>query len=856
MKRMLMVLAAVLGFALGAQARIVHTPAAAFAQHYTEGSFPISDANGGKWSVLLLTHPGDVTGLFLTKPQTGSAAGVLGYSKDANNRPPYVCVNSNSGSVDESTLASTTIYPGELICHPLSRSRSDPCYAVLRFEVPRSGRYSLRALFRSLNPGYNENSRKVDVAVLLDGSYLLHREIVRPGDGTTLVSLEPYAFESVYLAKGQRLDVAVGPGLTEDFYACDATGLQLEICEEEVDPDIAAETAFDIAKSFWKATSEPTVPFADASGAGSWGVYYAQTPKFGAQTALNEWSCVEAGRVWQSKTSNRFPVVGVVNPEDGLSYEQNTLGTPYYYDVAPGEFYLQPNDVANSTVRFAFAVPEAGSYLVTYVLRDISKAATKEETQGVNARILADGALLADCHVSLEKDAPFAFGQECTLPLAAGAEIELLVDNNGHHGNDGTAGSFTIRKLTGTTHSEGFRAGPVLTACVNGTYEIPYYDSDGGSWSVGFSQTASSDFVPAASKTSSAKLKGWQNNGQAGSSLHQSLPAIFANAAGATVSGGSDAWVDANQMLLPCEFLVHPSDNGICGVVKFVAPSDGLYSADVLARDIKAAAEGGITSGHGVDCHLFVNGFFAQTARTCCDSRQTFCWATLHPSELYVKQGDSIELRICTPADRNPRTTNSDATGIQETIWEKGQPEGVVVSYDLNANGPVLTATGRIGWKGHPWTKLKPSAGGLAASLPRDDSRVRRKTGFAICRAEGSGFFPSGGIVSSGASDAYAFTFDQLQPGATYTLLLYGGATDASSSVLPAFTVGGQTVSPTLSWSRPYGKEIAVAVVTADANGRIEGSFASGGVGETVFSAVQIRGEFANASTGLFIVVK
>lgn len=50
--------------------------------------------------------------------------------------------------------------------------------------------------------------------------------------------------------------------------------------------------------------------------------------------------------------------------------EGSTFGAAPYNDVAPGEFYLHPNDVANSAVRFAFTVPEAGSYLVTYVLRD------------------------------------------------------------------------------------------------------------------------------------------------------------------------------------------------------------------------------------------------------------------------------------------------------------------------------------------------------------------------------------------------------------------------------------------------------------------------------------------------------
>lgn len=852
--RKTVVLMVALLLALGVQARIVHTPAAAFAQHYTEGTFPVTDANGGKWSALLLRSPGDATELFLTKPQTGSAAGVLGYSKNGDNNPAWICVNSNSRSVTEDILAArgTTIYPGELTFHPLAREASGECYAVLRFEVPRSGRYSLHALFRSLNPNFNTNSRKVDVAVLLDGSYLLHREIVRPG--VTLVSLDPFEFESLYLAKGQRLDFAVGPGMTEDRHSFDATGLQLEIYEEEVDQDIASETAFDIAKSFWKTIAAPTVPFADVSGVGTWGVYYAQTPKFGTQTALNAWSSVEADHVWQAKTSNRYPLVGVVNPEGDLSYTQAMLGSASYNDVAPGEFYLQPNDAAYSAVRFAFTVPEAGSYLVTYTLRDISKASGWSETQGVTARILADGTLLADRFVSLEKDEPIVFGQERTLHLTAGSEIELLVDNNGYHANDGTAGTFKIRKLTGTTQSEGFRAGPALTACVNGAYEMPYSDPDGGSWSVGFSQTASSDFISAADTASSAKLKGWQNSGLAGSSAHPALPAILANVAGAAVAGDSDIWVAANQTLFPCEFLVHPSDYGICGVVKFVVPSDGLYSADVLARDIKA---GTITSGHGVDCHVFVNGFFAQSARANCDSNYSFLWATLHPSELYVKKGDSIELRICVPEDRNnSRKTNGDATGVQETIWEKGQPEGVVVSYDLNAGGPALTATGRIGWKGHPWAKLKPSAGGLAATLPRDDSRKRRKTGFTVCRSGDTGALPSGGIISSGASDSYTFVFDQLQPGATYTLLFYGGATDASSTVLPVFTVGGQTVSPTLSWSRPYGKEVAIAVVAADANGRIEGTFASNGNGGTVFSAAQIRGEFEEASTGLFIVVK
>ena len=77
--------------------------------------------------------------------------------------------------------------------------------------------------FRPLHLG----SGKVDVSVVLGGSILFQREIVR--DGRTLAAPQTFAFAKRPLKAGQQLEWVVGAGLTESSNACDGTAIRIRL---------------------------------------------------------------------------------------------------------------------------------------------------------------------------------------------------------------------------------------------------------------------------------------------------------------------------------------------------------------------------------------------------------------------------------------------------------------------------------------------------------------------------------------------------------------------------------------------------------------------------------------------------
>ena len=184
---------------------------------------PFRDTAGGTWTVLRRAKPEGRGGQFGASRYASAGDRLRGVASMANS---YV-----AGSVGETSIldlgitgnGKNRIEPDELTCHPEPNDTPDGGRTVLRFTVPADGAYTLDTRFRPLHLG----AGKVDVSVVLDGSILFQREIVR--DGRTLAAPQTFAFAKRPLKAGQQLEWVVGAGLTESSNACDGTAIRIRL---------------------------------------------------------------------------------------------------------------------------------------------------------------------------------------------------------------------------------------------------------------------------------------------------------------------------------------------------------------------------------------------------------------------------------------------------------------------------------------------------------------------------------------------------------------------------------------------------------------------------------------------------
>ena len=871
--------------------KVVHTPAAAIAS----GQSP-SVVAGAAWSVhrrVWWNDPNPATSaLSFTNTRADGLVGWVKVSQQAWDFVPCVLVNNTASPIASTDImgngdvAIDLIQPGEVVMHPGVQSSSELNRAVLRFAVPRNGLYSLSALFRALN-GETFVSKVIDVSVLLDGVLLYQTELSHPDN----VTRKTCSFDKMYLTAGQALEIAVGSGLTESStpsHQGDAVGIKLTIVEEDetIDPiagcwDLATAFAAEAAKG------TPAVPFsADDKGSdASWAFYDATASSFffeySAAAVMAKWArdgSLDGSRVSKNGGASETEHVTVYNPAAttsamaGLGSDGSGLFT-YPDRIAPGEVSMHP-DNNDREVIVRFVVPADGRYVADYSLRDVSRAnaANVNDQSGVSLHVLAGGVSIGEStDVSLEHGTPFAFRQFVTPPLKAGAAVDFILQNRGAYHYDGTAGRIRVLKLAADTPVSDGCAATALRANATGANANPFTDSTGATWTMAKSTSPTgAGFAAFAGNATTTRFV--QKNYTGNDTLYSKLPFINVNTTLESVGHSVDATIENGQILFPNEFHLHPcSDKSTKApfytVLRYTAPARGIYAFRVTARDIHPA---GSSDGNAVKdkcgvevCLARPDGTYLDRGYANADANDAKCWALLEASCVYLEAGESVDMSV---GPKSGRQTTCDATAVSENVRLVSDAQGeTMAAVDIcttAASSSRYVARGRVGWADLSWTKTCADGVQLKASDLKVGEDVTR-TVFTLTRTSGEAMTPAAlklgelmndGVTSEGAGDTYQFEIANLVPNARYTLYFYG--VSASNGAVPTFTVAGESVSPSLVWSRPDVPEVAVLSARADASGAISGTFSSDREGESAFCGLQIAGESFRPYRGMAVIVR
>ena len=884
-------------FVLGAEATpVVHSPVEAV----LSGENPKTDTRGATWTFSKRVHanPPLSQGSLLSYYQDGTDySGLIGFEQAWGDgaEVPYILVNTTEEA--RSVVNCGTVQPGEILFHP-----TGTCYgqtetrAVMTFAVPRNGYYSMRARFRA-NIGVEGG---VETSVFLNGGILLQEEIKRVG---AVTNGTPVELDGVFLKKGDELAFVVGPDEPGEWgHGCDATVLMLELVELESFGDDVVLGAADLGKAMLVQTDagiHGSDTFADPSGLGSW--TFRSTVYTGDATMDGAWwnvpiSCYSdntimgpGGVVFKYMGQDTTPAVTVCG-FDGTagsstwyggswpeSVWRNERGCYLPFDtVSPGEVCVYPGgpygEYCSTFMRFA--VSRTGTYIVTLNARDLCKSIDAVgDGDGVDVALFISGVKKFEQRVSFEVEPHVAFLQLPAQMLRDGETVDVRVysrqkaDGSFDNGYDGTALFVDIARVEVSTGRyeadvamcEG--VGRALSENPGSPGSAQPFMSQGAAWSVGLTSNPGQPdgFQP---------IHGWVNSRDAswnndsvglfeGWVGDDGLPAVMANLTSAQSSyDGTD--------VQPNEFLMCPHSWGVYGVLRFVAPKDGVYSVAARCRDIDPWMNGWISlDNYGVICHLVANGRYAATDHACNDVRvaQAYGWmapylqdAVLNVDRVYLKAGEFLDL--CVGA-RGGREEDRDSTGVSETIMEAETKDVASVNIMADGNG-WYSGRGRVGF-GERWGQLSLRSGSTAeqySSNLRNNAGRRTVVCLSVAPANGQGTTVqdgSGGLLSSGlkandASDVYVWTVSGLPPHSAYRLYLYGTG-DAS------FACGETTAGLTGQWSTPKVAEYAVLDAIADANGKIVGSF-SGGDGAAAFCALQVEGDAFAEPVGFTVFLR
>ena len=869
-----------LGVNLTCFARIVHTPAEAIAS----GTNPAT-VNGATWSFhrrLWWNCPNLATGDRLVFSTWSS--GLVGFCIDG--REPWLpCILANNtdhminerylmGADNPNFIDIDLVAPGEVVMHPEKYSATAANRAVLRFTVPRTGRYSLSAVFRALNGIPFGNSQKIDVSILLDNTLLFIDELTHPDNAAR----KTFSFDSMYLQAGQTIDFVVGMGLTEteaNSHQGDTVGLTLTIMEEDETAD-PLDGAWDLGTAFFAEYQKdaPSVPFpADNQGSGAtWGFYSVQHSPFffeyASPTSINVWA--ENGnfrgpRVTQIAETDRYAHLGVYDPATNSSVLAGlgTSGANWIDRIAPGEVVIHPYP-GNTDIFLRFTVPADGRYVASYALRDAAKSNNPSDTRnGVDVYVQAGSVFLDERHVSSEHGSPIVFRQVVTPPLKAGTAVDVHLYHCGQYSFDGTVGKVQMFKLKDSVPTSGFCAATALRANVNGANTNPFTDEKGATWTLGVSLSPTcEEFYTMRNQSSSSKFKLWL-------SRDFSIPwdpRFAINTTLDCLAGPVDNTVVSGHYLFPNEVFLHPSsvktsNANVFAVLRFAAPQAGIYSIDAVVRDLNRSSKCAAGTG-GVLLHVMgPGGAYLASGYACCDANNTFVWSHLHPGHVYLQAGETIDVCV---APKTARQTDCDATSLYENIHVADMPEQTFLGIDIRTAVGVssrYTARGRVGFGEQVWSTTRTDNGTVICENMKSSGGIS-KTVFSLSRSDGIPVAATlgvntlldDGVVSSGTNDVYTFTFTQLVPNSEYKLYLYG-CTVADGGV-PTFEVGEVSATPELGWSRPFTNDVAVLTVVSDATGTITGTFHSSGDASAAFCGVQIAGSEFYYQRGLSISIR
>ena len=297
------------------------------------------------------------------------------------------------------------------------------------------------------------------------------------------------------------------------------------------------------------------------------------------------------------------------------------------------------------------------------------------------------------------------------------------------------------------------------------------------------------------------------------------------------------------------EIAVHPWTER-CPVVRFTAPSAGLYAFEGSVRHVNP------NGGDGVDGALIVKGVGrAGFAHLLAKADSGFpAQVAFGVSGLWLDAGDVIDLAADCRA-----SYSYDATAFAGRVIRLGPlPDAAVIGFDIcGTDRGVYSGPGRVG-SAATSSAWSPVRRGSTVSAYPSVSGTKRLARLELSRAAGSETLSgvpaviADGVASSGTDDPVSFAVSGLNPGSGYEILCYSRN---GSGVNGVFTIGGETKTASETWFASVGGDYCAFHVTADENGVVSGAFSGGENGTATFCALQIVGSDFPAKPKLGAVI-
>lgn len=681
------------------------------------------------------------------------------------------------------------------------------------------------------------------------------------------IRIETLEAKSILLERGEFVDLVVGPGLEGADVSHDASSVKITVTELDCDlyslgEDMAANINAGnednpfcggrwTAAQYTKLTSQDPYPASGKMNPLKWG--FSRDENFVGYS--------------EKGTTERAPVYCCVNIRDT---PQTTI-----VPLDPGEIFVLP--AVDHNADFRFTTPCDGTWRVRTKVRNLQVADSDNSQTGIGVFCLAGGHRLFYAALRNPKGGTVQSTDQTatTSHLKAGAFIDLVIDSLGNSDSDTIGLKFYVEKIDDAdcTFMDGGHAFNVEMAKKDKATN-PFTDANGVTWEVGQTAGAEGAYskLPFYLERVPGLLAGWTPSSGA------VLPRLQANFNQRLVAGtekgtaGSGVGIDNDADLYDDEFYLHPN-TGAYGVLRFFAPSTGVYRVRSAFRDVSQGDVGhnnpGVncmvranehTLGSGFACIVPSNRLNATTQKT-----EVYYWqrqvAFIEKDRVYLRQGEPIDFSVGVD-----RATQFDVTAVSCRVEPDGGFEENFVNVDFKAAaGAAFAGRGRIGWAEPRWNAMV--VGGTEASKQnlRMADGVRSTMTLAITHGgaaiatgarESDVALLTSGVRSENTSDVYTFTLGGLTPNAAYRLCLYGRAIDKNQS-RPQFTVGGTTTYADGTWFQRGIADLGIIDAKADANGEIIGTFKSSGQTTVDFFGLQVGGTFEAAPpTGMSILIK
>lgn len=853
---------------------------------------PSTNVLGGVWSYLSaprgqLGNPAERSFLLTRQAYAGDKLVGLGlYPSGQNYGVPQILANIAGNDVVNSSLAGGTgspFHPADLLLHP--GMNADDAYGIIRFTVPRTGRYAVRFTYRTLVP----DNGSVNVYAVTNGVTVFSQRLIRSArtDNYSVYATNDLAETS--FAAGDIIETALE---MDGAISCD--GVLVDMIVTEKDDGNWYMPVEALAHNMATNTAQSGYAFRGPRGeayqtVASVSVDDPQAKKYGTSfdfDLLQIQSIVtnavtnvveDVTNVIVSVTTNGVPLRVYHMRND--SYQPypvlsvNTNAAPFYDNnnvlwsraLLPGEMLIHPGQKYPS-MRHAFWPEAPGTFDFTVSARDLNSLYQKNAGSGVRVCLVRDQDVLAERTVSLEvSDIPSSVTFSLTdVFLFANQRVELVVDNNGSISADATGVKWYVRRRSTGLPSGVTSLNAAFAACVVWkTPKQPFTDADGFTWASGKLTNADklpdwTTYVqhPTWRSFSSDLYRGWSSSDRPFTTVY--LGSEVMRAENFKPYGGGEGVGD----VVPGEVVLHPGNKYVYNVVRATVPHDGVWDLQALFRHLNES------HGDGIDATVCIRNShmtrFAAYARQLLNTASYRLDASFACPALRLRAGDSVDFVVGPGPSGN---YSYDLTGLQ-SFFTVSSRTGLVASVDFDAAAgasATFVGAGRVGAdETMKWNSLEVTDGATSAfqkDLWLDGRRAR--TGITVTLTPSNHVFEADsevgaenalladGVACANTTNSCGFALGGLVPGETYTLVVYGTGEGLVS-------VAGRTVGVWQPWfSRA--SECAMLDVEADAEGQVEGVFrASSDRTPALFAGLQIMGRRFSEyiPTGTLVIVR